>query len=299
MEKCKFSWRRGKIILRLRKFNAKQFPGKAQCLDRNAKATSWLACGNNYLGVKIFFSHPHYPAWLLSPGPLCTHPLPPKQRFWENLSSTSGTPTSLKTPTAPTTSGLFLPPLSPTQLCSLIPTSRMAKLKVQSEDQAAWADDTEGPGTRPSGHCCVWLWEERKHRLQEHSPMARVRGNRERPEQPGPGYPDLRTSGPHAAASVLTCKAMLSLTNPDPNEYMCALTQNTPTCVCLHTLLTSHILPLQRDSSHHFPTSGKINPSESTWHRLPLQRERVLPPLLCLVFGFQRRQGVNTASLKP
>ena len=154
----------------------------------------------------------------------------------------------------------------------------------------------QGPG-QASGHCCVWLWEEGKHRLQEHSPMERARGNRECPEQPGPGYPDLRTTRSPGSCGVLPCKVMLYPTDPDLNTHVHS--HKTHLSVYLHTLLTSHILPLPRDSSHHFPTSGKINPSEPTWHRLPLQRERLLPPLLCLVFGFQRSQGVNTASLKP
>lgn len=77
--------------------------------------------------------------------------------------------------------------------------------------------------------------------------------------------------------------------------------KHTHTCILAHSpiLLTDPLHPVPaKDSSHHLFTSGKINPSESSWHCLPLQGEGLLPPLLCLVFGFQSSQGVNTASLK-
>lgn len=74
-----------------------------------------------------------------------------------------------------------------------------------------------------------------------------------------------------------------------------------PMCRCTHTVhkhtypcacfaYTHHTVRQQTDSSHYPPSSGKINPSVSGWHRFPLQGEGLLWALLCLVFGFQSRQ---------
>lgn len=149
----------------------------------------------------------------------------------------------------------------------------MAKLKVQSEDQVVWADGTEGPGARPSGLCCMWPWEERKHRRDQAVPHGK-----------GAEQQSLSTATPsestrtriHPVSLLVPCvtthKAMPRWTNFSPSAH--TIHKHTYTCACctffLYLTQTQHSLRLQRDSSHHLPTSGKINPSASTWHYLPL-----------------------------
>jgi hypothetical protein len=75
------------------------------------------------------------------------------------------------------------------------------------------------------------------------------------------------------------------------------------TCACLHTLF----MP-DSETPHPVPAAGQFPLSLHIWenksqcislYHLPLQGKGLLLPLLCLGFGFQGRQIVNTAPLKP
>lgn len=157
----------------------------------------------------------------------------------------------------------------------------------------------QGPGQVDSAACGRGRKENTGRTKQ--CPMARVLGSRVYPQLPHHRVPGPENTQPPVWFPVCTL-TKLCCTRPASSQALAPYT-NAPTrvhaCPLSHLTATQHSLRLRRVGSHRLPTSGKINPSESTWHCLPLQGEGLLPPLLCLVFGFQSRQGVNTASPKP
>lgn len=149
----------------------------------------------------------------------------------------------------------------------------MAKLEVQSEDQVVWADGTEGPGARPSGLCCMWPWEERKHRRDQ-----AVHGE-------GAGQQSLSTATPsestrtreHPVPLLVPCvtthKAMPRWTNFSPSAH--TIHKHTYTCAGSHVLLIPHTDPTQPA-----PAKGQFPLSPHIWENKSQRINLALPPTL-------------------
>lgn len=126
---------------------------------------------------------------------LCSLAPSPKQGHQGNLSGNGGThacqgPASNRQ--SPLLSQAFFSSLTPppTQLCSLVLYFPIVKLKVQSEDQVAWVDGTEGP--RLSQVDSTARGRGRKENAggeTEQYPVSRAQGSEVYPELPRPRVP--------------------------------------------------------------------------------------------------------------